>query len=332
VNEEDKDISPSLGIEIWYTGPFSRVYNNRVSRWLSLDSSPGSEVYDNTVAFIGGTRSVGIEVVACEDSRIYGNVVRGAETGISVDQGNENTILENNSILDATHVGIHVVNCWIRQCGNITIRNNLIDTVRSGGDGAGKRGIFLNWSDISDSVIERNSIRNTGGSGIYLYGTNRVLVKDNFIYCYAMDPVSPGIEDDIYFNDANGTILEGNRTLSCGEAICNTNGTCELGENGANCPEDCREPFFRGDANVDTFTDIADAVFILGYLFAGRDMPACRDAADANDDGRVDIADGLYLFQYLFASGPALPAPSGACSIDPTADGLDCARYPYCER
>lgn len=67
-------------------------------------------------------------------------------------------------------------------------------------------------------------------------------------------------------------------------------------------------------------------------LFADTSITiACADAADSNDDGRVDISDAIRTLFFLFVDGTANPLPlPGATTAgeDPTADGLNCARYP----
>lgn len=67
-------------------------------------------------------------------------------------------------------------------------------------------------------------------------------------------------------------------------------------------------PFLRGDANVDLRVDIADAIWMLGYLFAGGVMPQCNAAADSNADGEVNVADPIFTLNWLFMGG--LPSPS----------------------
>ncbi len=86
--------------------------------------------------------------------------------------------------------------------------------------------------------------------------------------------------------------------------------------------------FKRGDVNTDNSVNIADAVSILAYLFAGGDELACADAADANDDGSVNIADAVTILAHLFAGAGDLPAPFGACGPDPTNDTLPECNYP----
>lgn len=86
--------------------------------------------------------------------------------------------------------------------------------------------------------------------------------------------------------------------------------------------------FLRADANLDGAVNISDAIRILGYLFDAQ-ATGCLLAFDANDDDSVDIADAIAVLGYLFGGGP-LPAPTGACGLDPTPDVLDCAGPVVC--
>lgn len=90
-------------------------------------------------------------------------------------------------------------------------------------------------------------------------------------------------------------------------------------------------PFVRGEVNQDGKLNVSDAVAIARYVFnlgsQKAKIDACKDAADVNDDGSITAADALYLLAYLFTGGAAIPAPAGACGIDPTPDGLDCVQY-----
>ncbi len=81
--------------------------------------------------------------------------------------------------------------------------------------------------------------------------------------------------------------------------------------------------FTRADPNADGTVDIADAVYILNYLFAHRPL-RCRDSADANDDGRLDVSDAIAVLAYLYAKGAPPPPPFAAPGPDPTDDALDC--------
>ena len=74
-----------------------------------------------------------------------------------------------------------------------------------------------------------------------------------------------------------------------------------IGEGAILCTE---PPTMRGDVNADKDLDIADALYLLRFLFRDGRAPHCFDAADANDDGFLDIADAMYLLAFLFGDGP----------------------------
>lgn len=80
-------------------------------------------------------------------------------------------------------------------------------------------------------------------------------------------------------------------------------------------PSSCADPFVRGDANGSGSIDIADAVFLLEYLFAGGVSPSPEASGDANNDAAIDISDAIYLLTFLFDSGasPAAPYPDAGC-------------------
>lgn len=89
--------------------------------------------------------------------------------------------------------------------------------------------------------------------------------------------------------------------------------------------------FRRGDANADGSRDVADAVFVLSYLFSGGARPPpCEKAADVDDTGTVDVTDAVYLLNFLFSGGTEPGAPFAACGPDPTVDELSCVAFPAC--
>ena len=89
--------------------------------------------------------------------------------------------------------------------------------------------------------------------------------------------------------------------------------------------------FQRGDSNADGTVNIADAIFVLTFLFGGGNPPVCVDTADANDDGVTNIADAIATLSHLFGGAGPLADPFGACGVDPTDDTLDCLAYPPCD-
>lgn len=84
---------------------------------------------------------------------------------------------------------------------------------------------------------------------------------------------------------------------------------------------------FRGDANDDGEVQMADAVYVLDYLFLGGRAPVCPDAADANDDGILNIADPVTILLDLFVGSTSIAGPYPEYGEDPTPDALgECNR------
>ncbi len=96
--------------------------------------------------------------------------------------------------------------------------------------------------------------------------------------------------------------------------------------------EEAPRKFIRGDVNDDAVVNIADAVKMLMYLFAG-DQIGCLDAADANDDESVNISDVSAILSSLFGGTGNLPAPN-TCGVDPTPGDPDlgCDFYDNCDQ
>ncbi len=69
--------------------------------------------------------------------------------------------------------------------------------------------------------------------------------------------------------------------------------------------EVCFNLRFRcGDVSKDGVVDLADAIFLLNYVFKGGDPPDPLELGDVNADGIVDLEDIVYLLNYLFKGGP----------------------------
>jgi len=66
-----------------------------------------------------------------------------------------------------------------------------------------------------------------------------------------------------------------------------------------------------GDADGEGTINIADAVFLIAYIFSGGPAPVPLAAGDADCDGVITIADAVYLIEYIFSHGPAPCAECG---------------------
>ena len=88
----------------------------------------------------------------------------------------------------------------------------------------------------------------------------------------------------------------------------------------------------RGDVDANGRLNVADAVFVLQELFAGRSSLTCEDAADVDNSGEIDLTDATRLLAYLFAAGPSAAEPHTVCGIDGSRenDPLGCVSAPQC--
>jgi hypothetical protein len=82
---------------------------------------------------------------------------------------------------------------------------------------------------------------------------------------------------------------------------------------------DITDPFACGDADANGVVEIADAVFLINYIFIpGSPPPVPYEAGDPDCSGVAEIADAVYLINFVFVPGSAPPC-------DPNGDGsLDC--------
>ncbi len=62
--------------------------------------------------------------------------------------------------------------------------------------------------------------------------------------------------------------------------------------------------YLCGDANLDQTANIADAVYMINWIFKGGPAPVPIEAGDANCDSQTNVGDAVYLINYVFKSGP----------------------------
>ena len=85
--------------------------------------------------------------------------------------------------------------------------------------------------------------------------------------------------------------------------------------------------FIRGDGNGDGNLTVADAVYLISYVYRAGPV-ACEDCCDANDDGGITSADAIYIVSHIYRSGFPPPNPFPDCGPDPTDDQLGCTSHP----
>jgi hypothetical protein len=62
--------------------------------------------------------------------------------------------------------------------------------------------------------------------------------------------------------------------------------------------------YLCGDANADLTVNVADAVYLVNYIFKGGPAPDPAEAGDANGDGDINVGDTVYLINFVFKGGP----------------------------
>lgn len=87
--------------------------------------------------------------------------------------------------------------------------------------------------------------------------------------------------------------------------------------------------FTRGDCNDDTSVNLADAVFLLTYIFSNGAAPTCFTACDGNDDDNIDISDPVAILSAVFL-GSSLPGPYPNCGVQGVPGTLDCNIFAGC--
>src|SRR5262249_14156988 len=80
-----------------------------------------------------------------------------------------------------------------------------------------------------------------------------------------------------------------------------------------------------GNCNCDATVDIADAVFLLGYLFSSPQKKPCFPLCDFNQSGRVDLGDAISILDSYFFGKVVInstPSPEEKCDgKDNNCDG-----------
>ncbi len=276
------------------------------------------ELFPSDSEFWGGVRSSGYYPEGTELEISYA-VIANAVAGITHD---------GDDMLNLSHS--HITNCGRRQDyyssqavytnGPFAISDCLIDSSRGIGlilahsgkisgtevSGGGDWGIRVGSPGIE---IERSKVINN-----YLEG----------IVCYSSDPGNPLVvhHSHLYGNGGYDFANYGQSDIDAKYNWWGETTTQEM-KNGDN-PKNIAKiydrfdywyngivkyggwmnfPYVSGDADGSGDINIADVVWLIGYLFSAGPAPAPVGAGDTNCDGRVNIADVVCLINYVFGGG-----------------------------
>ncbi len=79
--------------------------------------------------------------------------------------------------------------------------------------------------------------------------------------------------------------------------------------------------FVRGDVNLDASVDLSDVLRLVFHLYLGAAI-SCQDAADATNNEVLDVADAIFILNYLFRGGASPSAPFPQAGMDQGAQGV----------
>ncbi len=191
------------------------------------------------------------------------------------------------------------------------------------------------WAVLAGPPVEVDAWQHVAISFDADTGTKAMYVNGELVASTTDQPYVPNTFRDLHIG-GGGDMGDQYRFVGCLDdvALWDEALTAEqiqdVMENGITGGQPPAEVFVRGEANDDGQVNIADAIFILTFLFGGGEAPPCPDAADANDDGALNVADAIKLLGHLFGGEGPLPEPAGACGADPTGDSLEACNYTHC--
>jgi len=174
--------------------------------------------------------------------------------------------------------------------GGIYVKDYNGNLYRSGNDG-------INWTknSLPDNVPACVITTCHGG---HLFVCNSDSVTDNCTFFVTKDN---GASWEAHTNNDIGVLLSLYHNLD-GTLYAGT--TSGIYSTGTSCvhPNCCT---LAGDVNGDNNCSIGDAVYLIGYIFRGGQVPGCQGLSDVNGDENVNVGDAVYIVNYIFRGGPA---------------------------
>jgi hypothetical protein len=174
---------------------------------------------------------------------------------------------------------------------------------------ADNRGDALTFSVYPENscVIESTIVASSGGTGVTIYNNGGPLsieccdVFGNGSGNYGMISDQTGVNGNISVPPLFCDTAAGDYHLRPDSPCLPANNSCGvlMGVLSEGCSFEC------GDFNGDTRINLADAIYLLAYIFGSGLPPADVSSGNVNCDDRVNLTDVVAMVYYIFYSGPA---------------------------
>ena len=282
------------------------------------DNSASAGIYiENsfTMGLGGITKAVQLnnnEIYDCQNGLFIGNQVDdyAGDADITVTS-------VGNSIHNNTQTGVTVVDEDREHGSSVTVACQDNEVIGNGSNGylIGSEGD----GDITLDLTRETIIGNGGGIGLWdgQGQTSGSVYAINIFHSTIMGNTGYGVENGFAGTVITATHNYWGTVTGPHHGMMNPAGTGNDVSDYVDfipwCNADfsyCEYPVICGDANGDGVANLADAVYLVNYIFVSGTPPDPLCIGDANGDGPVDLADAVYLINYVFKDGPP---PVGDC-------------------
>lgn len=244
----------------------------------------GSPVVD-----AGGGGAAGFTITASDDVTVSGIVIRGADTGVSI-EGSDRISVSRCRIVAPTTFGILAANA-----SHLTIERNVVTDVgqramRIGGDGA-----------VIDSLVTRNKVRRAGRAGIEIGGDRNTVERNSVVDAvrHAYETYSePASSENVFAKNRSkggeaGFRMHGARNTLTGNTVV------KPGDVGVELEDDATGTLVEAQK---VNKSALDGVVFYG---PGNTLRKCKVVRSAGDGVRIDSDDNVVETTSIAKSGQA---------------------------
>lgn len=219
---------------------------------------------------------------------------------------NDAPILDGSEILLPTSLhtpaatGFYIINSsYVPQNQQLYVYCSVTDGGTMSGDWSSGTVTFISRAQAQGTIMGRVMDSDSGavvGAVVTLPELNRIDTSDVF-GLYSIDQVDPGVYGISVAHESYPDTAITGITVNIAETVMLDVLLSACG-------------FVAGDADGSSNVSIADAVFMINYIFASGPPPTQLVAGDADCSGSLSIADAVVVINFIFADGPA---PCGGC-------------------